>query len=222
MASHPHIPPQAGKAEVSRMHRTRASAAVAAALLTLSLCIPGAVGAAGGAPADAANDPAETRASRIAAIARIVLAADARLERIILAYPPNPCALVTEPTGLCDAAVAVVAGYAAIGASVAEACGGSVQRAAGRPGTAADADAPAAASDASGTARRLAAIARVLRGADARLEAILPPGPVTPGSPEADALDGLSRAVHDGGRAAAGWIGGAFDWPPNPCARAGG
>lgn len=211
------------------MPGARARAATVAALLTLSLCIPGVAGAAGapgggaaGTPAAAPGDPGASLASRIASVTRIVVAADARLERIVAAYPPNPCAIVTEPTAQCDAAVAVLGGYAAIGESVALACGAPALRAAGRPSTATDAGVAAGGPGATALARRLAAIARVLRGADARLDAVLPPGPVSPGSPQAAALDALSRAAYAGGTTAASWIGGAFAWPPNPCARAGG
>jgi hypothetical protein len=86
---------------------------------------------------------------------------------------------------------------------------------------------PEAASEA-GVAGQHSAVASVLGNAANRLAGIcvpnpgppeLPwaPDPGPPDAPVAAALNALSQAISTGGGTTAGWLGGAFDWPPNPC-----
>jgi hypothetical protein len=43
------------------------------------------------------------------------------------------------------------------------------------------------------------------------------PDPGPPDAPVAQALNALSEAVYVGGASLTGWLGGSFDYPPNPC-----
>lgn len=196
------------------MHRTRSRVAAVVALLML-LTAPGAVGAGDRIPVNSVDDAASPTANRIAAVTNIVLATNARLDRVIAAHPPNPCLDITEPTPVCTGATAVFGAYDSIGRSVADVCFGGPADGLGAS-VIADADAYAADTSSTGIANQLASIATVLGNADARLGGIfVPPSPVTP--EDATALNALSVAVYAGGSAAAGLIGGVFNRPPNPC-----
>ncbi len=194
---------------------TRVRAAAIAALFLVVSASPASAGSR--IPVNSTDDAASPAANRIAAVTNIVIATNARLTRVAAAFAPNPCADVTEPTTFCDAVIGVFFAYSALGQSVADACAGSPLDG---PGDAVITDADAYATDmsAAGIVNQLASIATVLGNADDRLGGILIPSPGPPDSPEAAVLSALSVAIFDGGSAAAGWLGGIFDYPPNPCA----
>jgi hypothetical protein len=189
--------------------------AVGATLIALMMALPGAAGADARIPVSSTDDTASPTANRIDAVTNIVIATNARLERVIAAHPPDPGAPEIGPVGL--AFIAALGAYSTIGQSVADACAGALLDG---PGDAVitDADAFAADTSATGIANQLASIATVLGNADDRLGGILSPTPGPPEAPEAAALDALSVAIYEGGSAAAGWLGAGFDYPPNPCA----
>jgi hypothetical protein len=195
------------------MYRTRSRTAGVVALLML-LGAPGAVGADNRIPVDSVDDPTSPTANRIDAVTNIVLATNARLERVIAARPPNPC-LDTELTPVCYEATVVLIAYETIGRNIADVCAGGPADGLGAS-VITDVDAYATDTSSTGIANQLASIATVLGNADDRLGGIfVPPSPITP--EDATALSALSVAVYDGGSAAAGWLG--ADRPPNPCGR---
>jgi hypothetical protein len=185
--------------------------AVVATLLVLMLALPGMAGAGSRIPVNSTDDTASPAANRIDAVTNIVLATNARLTRVMTAYPPNPCA---EISALCPAALSVVGAYSTLGHSVA--CALEAVYADG-PGDAVITDADAYAADIStnGILNQLASIATVLGNADDRLGGIRVPNPGPPEAPEAAALNALALAIADGGSAAADWLG--TEYPPNPC-----
>lgn len=193
------------------MRRTSIRAAAVAAMLAVAVVLPVAAGAGGRVPVDSVDDATSPTANRIAAVTNIVVATNARLDRVITAWPPNPC------TGICpvdDGFVAARVAYEALGQSVAEACAGSPGDGLG-DAVITDADAFAADTSQTGIANQLLSIATVLGNADDRLGGIRVPNPGPPESPEMVALVALAEAVDLGGAAAAGWSG--VLWPPNPC-----
>ena len=199
------------------MSRTRARLAALAALLVLALTLPGGVGAANRVPVSSVDDATSPTANRITAVTNIVVATNARVDRVALAWPPNPCAVLAEPTALCTAAIEVVGAYSALGQAVVDACAGSPVVG---PGDAviSDADTHAADTSSAGIANQLASITTVLGNANDRLGGIRLPSPVPPDGPEAAALNALSVAIFAGGTDALGLVGGGgFDYPPNPC-----
>jgi hypothetical protein len=188
-----------------------------AALVALALALPADAGAANRVPVNSVDDTTSPTANRIAAVTSIVIATNARVDRVVLAFPPNPCALITEPTAVCDAAIDVIGAYSELGQAVADACAGSPLSG---PGDAviSDADAYAADTTAAGIANQLASIRTVLGNANDRLGGIRTPNPGPPEGPEAAALNALSVAIFEGGTEALGLVGGSgFDYPPNPC-----
>lgn len=197
------------------MRRTPVRAAAVAAMLTVAVVLPVAAGAGGRIPVDSVDDPASPTANRIAAVTNIVVATYARLERVIVAYPPNPCEGATELelAPLCSSAVATLAAFSALGESVNDVCAG---RALEGPGDVviADADAFAGDSSATGIANQLGSIATVLGNADDRLGGIQLPNPGPPNDPAIlGALYTLAEAVHVGEATAATWL---LAVPPNP------
>ncbi len=158
---------------------------------------------------------------RIEAVTHAVLAVNEQVGRVIIAWPPNPC---TEIGPACDAAFAANVAYSALGQSVADVCAGGPPSGPaldpGRGGAAGGSDA--------GLAGRLVAVASAMAGAVSRFSGIYVPSPgppdlpwvPDPGPPEApvaQALNALSAVVYEGGASLTGWLGGAFDYLPNPC-----
>jgi hypothetical protein len=189
-----------------------------AAIVALALALPAGAGAGNRIPVNSVDDTTSSTAYRIAAVTSIVIATNARVDRVAVAWPPNPCAVITEPTELCSAALGVVGAYAELGQAIADVCAGSPLSG---PGDAviSDADAYAADTTSAGIANQLASIRTVLGNANDRLGGIQMPNPGPPGGPEAAALNALSVAIFAGGTDALGLVGGGgFDWPPNPCA----
>jgi hypothetical protein len=186
-------------------------AARVATLLAILLALPDSVGAGTRIPVSSSDDATSPTANRIAAVTIIVYATNARLARVIVAYPPNPCAFVTEPTQLCSAAGAAVSAYDVLGQSVADACAGIPSDGSGA-GFITDADAFASDTSLSGIANQLASIATVLGNADDRLASIRYPNPGPPGDPEAAALLALLAELATGDRIASAWLA----VPPNP------
>lgn len=159
----------------------------------------------------AGTAPAEATAQRIGAITQMVLATNARVGDAMVAWPPNPC---TEISPLCDAAARTNLGYHGLGEAVALLCEGGTATA----GTLApDLEAALAAPYHGGGAGRLISAAAVLDNALHQLAMVQTPSPGAPEEPVAGALNALGKAVFDGGSALAGWLGGGFDFPPNPC-----
>jgi len=196
---------------------TRVRAAAIAALFIVISASP--ASAVSRIPVHSTDDPASPTANRIDAVTNIVEATNARLERVASAYPPNPCADITEPTAFCDAAIGAFAAYSAVGQSVADACAGGPLDG---PGDAVitDADAFAADMSATGLANQLASIAVVLGNADDRLGGILTPSPGPPDAPVTTSLGVLYAAIADGGTVAGGLLhppDPGFEYPPNPC-----
>lgn len=196
------------------MSRSQARAVRAAILLTALLALPGSVGAGTRIPVNSTDDATSPAANRIAAVTNIVHATNARLDRVIVAYPSDPCALVTEPTVLCSATEEVVSAYQDLYQSVACVLRGDPSDGLG-DAVLIDADAFASDMSQSGIANQLASIATVLGNADDRLGGIRYPSPGPPDDPEiVGALGTLAETVQDGGGAAARWSGVVF--PPNP------
>jgi hypothetical protein len=195
------------------MRRTRVPVAVIAALLVLSVALPGVAGAGGRIPVNSTDDPGQPIANRIDAVTSIVLATNARLERVVVAWPPNPC---LEIGPLCDSAFEALAAYETLGSSVDAVCRARTIDGAVRA-TIADGDLYAADMTANGIANQMASIATVLGNADGRLGVISPePGP--PDAPARAALQSLYAAISTGGTAAGGWVSpDGILWPPNPC-----
>jgi hypothetical protein len=199
------------------MPSSRISLAALVAHLALALALPVGAGAANRIPVSSIDDSTSSTANRIAAVTNIVVASNARVDRVALAWPPNPCAGITEPSSLCTAALGVVGAYSALGQAVADACAGIPLTG---PGDAviSDADIYAADTTAAGIANQLASIRTVLGDAGDRLGGITIPDPGPPDGPEAAALDALSVAIFEGGTDALDLVGGGgFDYPPNPC-----
>jgi hypothetical protein len=199
------------------MSRNRVRPAAMAALLALALALPAGAGAGNRIPVSSVDDATSSTANRIAAVTNIVVVTNARLDRVAITWPPNPCAGITEPTPLCTAAIEVVGAYSALGQAVADACAGIPLAG---PGDAVISDADVYASDttSAGIANQLASIRTVLGNATDRLGGIRIPDPGPPDGPEAAALNALSVAIFDGGTDALGLVGGGgFDFPPNPC-----
>jgi len=192
----------------------RVQAMMIAALLLLAAVSPAAAWTGTRIPVSSTDDVASPTANRIDAVTQIVEATNARLERVSSAWPPNPCAGVTEPTAFCDAAISALFAYSALGQSVAYACASGQLDGTG-DAVITDADAFAADMSATGLANQLASIAVVLGNADDRLGGILAPSPGPPEAPVAGALNALSVAIYAGG--SSDLLGGGFDWPPNPC-----
>jgi hypothetical protein len=201
--------------ESTMTRRKPIRAAVVAAMLTVVVALPSVAGAGNRIPVSSVDDATSPIANRIAAVTNIVNATNARLARVIAAWPPNPCA---EITPVCPASLTVVGSYSALGKSVAEVCGGTPGDGLG-VAVISDADAFAGDTSTTGIADQLTSIATVLGNADDRLGGIHYPNPGPPSAPEAAALSALSVAIAAGGFAADGWIGylGGFNWPPNPC-----
>jgi len=198
------------------MRRTRVGAAAVAALLVVMVAVPGSAGADSRIPVSSVDDATSPVANRIAAVTNIISATNARLARVITAYPPNSC---TEFCPVADGFIAALSAYNALGESVAEACASEGGPSDGLGASViADADAFAADTSATGIANQPASIATVLGNADDRLGGIRVPDSGPPESPEAAALNALSVVVSEGGNAAGGWLGASFDYPPNPCA----
>lgn len=161
----------------------------------------------------AGGDAGSPQAQRVDAVTNVVVAMNQRLERVIAAAPQNP---IVEPGPVADGFIAAYAAYSGLGQSVADVCAGVVSGS--RTGDAiVDSDALAADMSATGIGNQLASIVTVLTNANDRLGAIFIPGAGPPEAPVAAALRALSQEVFAGGSAAAGWLGGAFDFPPNPC-----
>ena len=198
------------------MSATRVPPVVIAILLLLIVASAASAGT-GRIPISSVDDAASPTANRIDAVTQIVEATNDRLGRVASAFPPNPCASITEPTAFCDAAISAFFAYSALGQTVADACAGVPLDG---PGDAVISDADAYAADMSptGAANQLASITIVLGNADDRLGGIQIPTPGPPDAPVATALNALSVAIIDGGTAAGGLTGGAFEFPPNPCA----
>src|SRR3990172_1722257 len=137
------------------MRRTRVGAAAVAALLVVMVAVPGLAGADSRIPVSSVDDATSPVANRIAAVTNIISATNARLARVITAYPPNSC---TEFCPVADGFIAALSAYNALGESVI-----------------ADADAFAADTSATGIANQLASIATVLGNADDRLGGIRVP-----------------------------------------------
>jgi hypothetical protein len=193
--------------------------AVFAGLLLLAAVSPASAETGTRIPVNSTDDPASPTANRIDAVTNIVEATNARLERVASAYPPNPCADITEPTAFCDAAIGAFAAYLTLGQSVADAC---AAEALDGPGDAVITDADVYASDmsATGLANQLTSIVVVLGNADDRLGGILVPNPGPPEAPVTTALGVLYAAIADGGTVAGGLLhppDPGFEYPPNPC-----
>jgi hypothetical protein len=186
--------------------------AVVATLLVLVMALPGVAGAGSRIPVSSTDDTGSPAANRIDAVTNIVVATNARLERVIAAHPPDPGAPEIGPVGL--GFVVAMGAYSALAQSVACALEGVY---ADGPGDAVITDADAYAVDMStnGILNQLASITTVLGNADDRLGGIRYPSPGPPNDPEAAALSALALAISDGGSAAADWLG--IFWPPNPC-----
>jgi hypothetical protein len=196
------------------VHNTRSRVAAVATLLVLMLALPAVAGADGRIPVSSTDDTASPAANRIDAVTNIVLATNARLDRVIAAHPPDPGAPEIGPVGL--GFIAALGAYSTLGQSVMDACEGLPGEG---PGDSVITDADAFAADVSetGIANQLASIATVLGNADDRLGGILTPSPGPQDAPEATSLNALSVAIDEGGSTAAGWLGAGFDYPPNPC-----
>jgi hypothetical protein len=195
------------------MRRTRVPVAVIAALLMLSVTLPAVAGAGGRIPVNSTDDPGQPIANRIDAVTNIVLATNARLERVVVAWPPNPC---TEIGPLCDSAYAALAAYEALGSSVDAVCSARPIDGAVRT-TIADGDLYAADMTSNGIANQLASIAVVLGNADDRLGVIFP-SPAPPDAPTKAALDSLYEAISAGGTVAGALVFlDGYEFPPNPC-----
>ncbi len=198
------------------MPRFRSRLALAAIGLPLALALPGAAGAGNRIPVSSVDDPTGPTANRIAAVTEIVKPTNARLVRVINAYPPNPCADLLEPTALCDNSEEVVSAYEALRQSVVEACDGRTAEGTGDT-VVADADAYAGDTSMSGIANQLASIATVLGNADDRLRGIEMPNPGPPNTAEINgALNALAEAIDFGVTAATTWEVPEVEFPPNP------
>lgn len=196
------------------MRRTGIPMAVIATLLALSVALPGGAEAESRMPVNSTDDPGQPVANRIDAVTSIVLVTNARLERVRVAFPPNP--VCPELGQVCPSADSTLAAYEALGASVDAVCSARPIDGAART-TIADADLYATDMTATGLAYQLISIATVLGSADARLGVIYPsPGPAT--APVEAALHSLYEAISAGGEVAGALVyPDGVAWPPNPC-----